>query len=364
MRDDGLFRFFDDNFGPGQVTEAIVLQKRLDLGENFANKINRYGFVTFKSVETVKKVLAADHSKLTLDGGRKVLTVGPAKRRSFFNDQWQAGGERREARPPVWRRESKLRAEAQDWRGRETDGQLTQSEPSQPEQVHNQPQQCQYQEVPVMFSAPAYYPHYQDQMMVYPTYYDPQYPQYTQSQYSQFPVYTQYPQYPFIFPSYQFQQAQYDQQQQLTQQLQYAGQQDLLQDSGYYDVSNASLVSGEVSQTFHYESKEVTASPVLNLSTVIQQEPGEPRRPGWKVGSPYRTFKPFSGDNSAQGPPDKKSSYRAGRVASTEQGREAKDFNKDLKPTIAMKEIRKGYGKKNMTDKSEILQEPVKKLYI
>ena len=100
MRDDGLFRFFDDNFGPGQVTEAIVLQKRLDLGENFASKINRYGFVTFKSVETVKKVLAADHSKLTLDGGRKVLTVGPAKRRSFFNDQWQAGGERREARPP------------------------------------------------------------------------------------------------------------------------------------------------------------------------------------------------------------------------------------------------------------------------
>ena len=56
---------------------AIVLDRRFD------NKVSRYGFVTFASVDTAQSALAASKAMLTLEAPWRgwSLTVGPAVER-------------------------------------------------------------------------------------------------------------------------------------------------------------------------------------------------------------------------------------------------------------------------------------------
>ncbi len=101
-----------------------------------------------------------------------------------------------------------------------------------------------------------------------------------------------WPQYPQLFPAYQQEYSQ-----------PYLQQSDQMQDSGYHEVTNASIASilpGDLSQSVSHETKEMSASPVLNLSQVLHlqqgsqdsQAGGDPKRVG-----PYKRFKTFSGEN-------------------------------------------------------------------
>lgn len=384
MSHQDLYHFFNTRFGPrGQVEHAVVLEKRMEEGEG--PRVNRYGFVTFTSRETVKKVLAANSSQLTLSSGR-TLAVGPAKRANVFynNNYGPAGAERREevrlgARVKVQSKEkSNLKVEAQEWK--ETPGyvdpvpdtQSGQPEPSQESQVyHYNPQHqqypqyqyqqylqyqhhlqyqnyLQYQEVNMMVPQHGYSSAYQDQLLLYPTYYD-------QSG-------VVWAQYPLVYPPYHQPHTEYDLQ---PQDLHNSRQYD---DSGFYgyDVSSTSIVSGEVSQSLQYEDKGVTVSPGLN----VQKESEDSRRPGWKVESPYRGLKPFSEENRGQGKGRSGTSVISKgdnrKVGKTDNdiGLVVKEPNIEAKEKDDVKEGRKNLGKKKVIiDKSD-LQEPFKKLSI
>jgi len=374
MSHQDLYHFFNMRFGPRSYVEhAVVLEKRLEEGEG--PRVNRYGFVTFTSRETVKKVLAADSKQLTLASGRS-LAVGPAKRANvFYNNNYERREEGRVgARVKVQSKEkTTLKVEAQEWKESPgyvepvPDTQSGQQESSQEGQVyHYNPQHqqyqyqqylqyqhqlqyqqyLQYQEVNMMLPQHGY--SYQDQLLLYPTYYD-------QSG-------VVWAQYPLVYPPYHHQQPEYDLQ---PGDLHNSRQYD---DSGFYgyDVSSTSILSGEVSQSLQYEEREVAASPGLN----VQKESGDSRRPGWKVESPYRGLKPFSEENLGQGKGRTGTSvtYKGDnrKVDKTDNdlGLVVKEPNNEAKEKDDVKEGRKNLGKKKVfIDKSD-LQEPFKKLSI
>jgi len=388
MLDQDLFHFFNLKFGPrSHVEHAVVLVKKMEEGEGHPIRTNRYGFVTFTSRETVKKVLAADISKLTLSSGR-TLAVGPAKRShlSYYTGQDRREEVRGAARLKVESKQEKsnLRVEAQDWRETRgygetvSDTQSGQQEVSQgqvyyynlqhqqylqyQQHLHYQ-QYLQYPEVNMMYPQPGYSSTSQDQMLFYPAYYDQTGAMWTM--------------YPLVYPPYQLHQSQseYEHQPrepQQPQQPQYSKQNDLLQDSGFYgyDVSSTSIVTGEMSQTCQYENKEVAASPGNDFKK--QPDSADFRRPGWKVESPYRKYKPFSMENNGLGQGKSgtniskganKKGVRADSKTDTDLGCVVKEPNNKGKEE--MKEGRKILGKKKVIiDKSEKLEDPFKKLSI
>ena len=400
MGDKDLYHFFE-SIGPVQY--AIVLNKRWEL------KTSRYGFVTFVSVETTKLALAASTARLTLGAPWKgwSLTVGPAVQRKLPHhfhhhqqSQQEAGGRTRR----VWSRTSalargetkpgplvkvgpasQLRVDAEAWKGR-SGQQPGESELFQQHQqaaaalFFQQQQQLQYQaelhynmmaQAAAQQTQQAYYPgqqygQYQDtnteQLMILPTtYYHP----------SGGVVWPQYPPF-YTAPGYPQFDPQFDQQTQVQPQefgQQYLPQCQAMQDSGYGDLTNASIVTADLSQSGTYESKEMPASPVLNLSQVLNNHEDAKR-----VG-PYKRFKTFNGENllKTRGVGRDSSKGERGRVF-TQPGKDSiiakEPTNTNTVASITIKgkekEMKKGIKKKivHALPEAEILPEPFKQMSI
>ena len=388
MGDKELYHFFE---GIGPVEYAIVLSKKYD------NKVSRYGFVTFVSLETARSALAASRARLTLDVPWRgwSLTVGPAVERKKGHQYHYPQQEGVREGPRVWGRSSdpvqgenkpaqqaikaaasasKLRVDAETWQGRpgQQPGELEAQLYHQHLQALNlhfqQQQQLQYQaELQYnMMAQSGYFPlqHYPDltntstttstdQLMILPpTFYHP-----TGG--------VVWPQYPQLYPAYQQCEQQQQQQQVLPQEYSqpYPQQCEQMQDSGYHELTNASIVTGDLSHSANYETKEVSASPVLNLSQVLHQDTRadeDPKRVG-----PYKRFKTFNGENLL-------------RTSKAERGGRASKPTKDSiitrepSTTTAIstkgkeKEVKKGIKKKvvHTLPEAEVLPEPFKQLSI
>ena len=407
MCDRDLYRFFEE-IGP--VEYAIVLDKKSD-----GYRPSRYGFVTFKSQETAKSALEASTARLTLGPGTPwkgwSLSVGPAVQRKLghhynhynnhhhhhqhYNQQehgtrvWNRSRDQaqEETKPvPVVKAgpASKLRVDAEAWKGRpgqqpgETEAQqqhqLLYQQQQQALLLHfQQQQQLQYQAELHhynMMTQQGYFPVQQqqqfqdtntDQLMILPpTFYHP----------TGGVVWPQCPQlYPGpVFPQYdsQLQPQQYYHQYHLQQQC------EEMQDSGYHDMTNASILAVDTSQSATYESKEMPASPVLNLSQVLHNQE-ETKRVG-----PYKRFKTFSGSGDilpkTRGVKKDSSKGERGGRAATKPVKEGIIAREREPPTVTTiltnkgkeKEIKKGSKKKVVSDLSEAeaLPEPFKQLSV
>ena len=258
MTDQDLYHFFE---AIGPVEYAIVLNRKYD---NF--KTSRYGFVTFVSLESAKSALAAaSTAKLTLGAPWQgwSLTVGPAVQRKYGHHYnhlhhqqtkvWsrsskQARGETKPVQVMKAGPASKLRVDAESWKGRsgqqpgEMEAQLFhhQQAINLHLQQQQQQQQLQYQaELQYNMMAQQTYYHLQqyqgttataattDQAIIMPTtYYHPSSGGVVWLGY-QFPQWGQYG------PTW----SRYHQAQAQTQ----AGQSDQMSDSGYHDFTNASM---------------------------------------------------------------------------------------------------------------------------
>ena len=388
------------------VEYAIVLDRRLE------NKVSRYGFVTFASVDTAQSALAASKAMLTLDAPWSgwSLTVGPAVERKrghhyyhHYHQQQQFQHHQQEGRTRVWRRTSdpaqgearpvqqvvkaaapapapgsKLRVDAETWRGRpwgqpgEYEAQLYHQHLQALNLHYQQQQQLQYQaELHYnMMTQQAYFPvpQYPDptatteQLMILPpTFYHPS-------------GGVVWPQYPQLYPAYQQCDQQAQQQQVHPQEYSqsYLQQSDQMQDSGYHEVTNASIIAGDLSQTVAYETKEMSASPVLNLSQVLHlqqgsqdsQAGGELRRVG-----PFKRFKTFSGENlpKIRGPErDSSRGERGGRTTKSVKDSIITKEPNTTTTTTKGKEVKKGIKKKVVhgLPEAKILPEPFKQLSI
>ena len=405
MGDKDLYQFFE---AIGPVQYAIVLNKKY---ENY--KTSRYGFVTFVTQETAKVALAASTAQLTLGGlwNGWSLSVGPAVQRKLghhyqHHQHHHQHFSQQEHESRVWNRSrdvrgetkpgpvvkvgpaSKLRVDAEAWKGRSAgQHQPGELEAQQAQLYHQhqqalnlhlqQQQQLQYQaELQYnMMTQQGYFPVPQfpetnntttDQLMILPpTFYHP----------SGGVVWPQYPQHPQLYPGPAFPQydPQYDQ---LHQQInpqefgqQYLQQWEQMQDSGFHDVTNASIITVDPSQSVTYESQEIQASPVLNLSQVLHSQEDAKR-----VG-PYKRFKTFSGENPLQTRGVRKDSSkgeRGGKAAT----KPVKDgiIAGEKEPTTTTitavatkgKEIKKGNKKRvvHAMPEAEALPEPFKQLSI
>ena len=404
MGDKDLYKFFE---AIGPVQYAIVLSKKY---ENC--KMSRYGFVTFVSQETAKLALAASTPQLTLGEPWKgwSLSVGRAVQRKFghhyhpqpHSHQHQHPQQEQETRPRVWNRSrevaqggqgetkpvpvvkvgpaSKLRVDAEAWKGRSAG----QQQPGELEaQLYHQHQQAlnlhfQQQQQMLLYQAElqynmmtqqGYFPVPQfpetntttDQLMILPpTFYHP----------SGGVVWPQYPQHPQLYPGPTFPQyePQYDQHHHQIQPQefgqQYLQQWEQMQDSGFHDVTNASIITVDPSQPVTYENQEIQVSPVLNPS----QE--EAKRVG-----PYKRFKTFSAENPLQIRGVKKDSNKGekgGRAAAkpVKDGITAGEREPTTTTITAVtnkgKEMKKGIKKRvvHALPEAEALPEPFKQLSI